>query len=260
MSAANEPSPSDASAASTRAIWRNAIVLLTALASVALALRLGVWQLDRAAQKIALQASLEARADEPALAGPGLARNVDEVPAQTFRRVHLAGRWAEERTVFLDNRQMDGKVGFFVVTPLLLDDSRTAVLVQRGWVPRHFDRRAALPTLVTAPGRVEIEGSVALAPSRMFEFSAAASGPIRQNVDAASLARETGLDLLPLAVIESANGINSHDGLERHWPPPATDVQKHYGYAFQWFAISTVIAFLYVWFRILRPRRRRRTE
>ena len=260
MKALRGPSSSDALAATTRAGWRDALVLLAALASVSLAVRLGIWQLDRAAQKIALQASLEARAGEPALSGPALARRVDEVPAQAFRRVHLVGRWVPERTVFLDNRQMDAKAGFFVVTPLLLDGSREAVLVQRGWVPRRFDRRAALPAIVSAPGAVEVEGSVASAPSRMFEFSAAASGPIRQNVDAASFARETGLDLLPLAVIESANGSNSHDGLERHWPPPATDVQTHYGYAFQWFAIGTVIAFLYVWFRILRPRRRRRTE
>lgn len=260
MTATNRRSSSGASPASPLATWREAIVLLAALASVALAVRLGVWQLDRAAQKIALQASLEARADQPALAGPALARRADEVPAQAFRRVHLVGRWAAERTVFLDNRQMDGKVGFFVVTPLLLDGSREAVLVQRGWAPRHFDRRAALPAIVSAAGAVEVEGRIASAPSRMFEFSAAASGPIRQNVDGASFASETGLDLLPLAVIESASGSNSHDGLERHWPPPATDVQKHYGYAFQWFAIGTAIAFLYVWFRILRPRRRRRSE
>jgi surfeit locus 1 family protein len=32
----------------------------------------------------------------------------------------------------------------------------------------------------------------------------------------------------------------------------------HYGYAFQWFAIGTMIAFLYVWFRIVRPRQSRR--
>jgi surfeit locus 1 family protein len=232
--------------------------LLAALASVALALRLGVWQLDRAAQKLALQASLEARAQEPALAASALPLSADEVPAQTFRRVSLVGQWAQGHTVFLDNRQMDGKVGFFVVTPLLLEGSSRAVLVQRGWVARHFDQRTALPPLPTAPGRVEIEGSVALAASRMFEFSAVASGPIRQNVDPVLLAHEAGLDLLPLAVIESATDSNSHDGLERHWPPPATDVQKHYGYAFQWFAIGTVIAFLYVWFRIVRPRQRRR--
>ena len=224
-----------------------------------LAARLGAWQLDRAAQKLALQASLEARANEPLLAAPDLARRAQDVPAQTFRRVRLAGRWVAERTVFLDNRQMGGKAGFFVVTPLLLDAAREAVLVQRGWVARNFDQRAVLPPVATAKGRVEVEGKVALAASRLYEFSASASGPIRQNVDPVSFAREAGLDLLPLAVIESATTTNSSDGLERRWPPPATDVQKHYGYAFQWFAIGTVIAFLYVWFRIVRPRQRTRT-
>jgi len=153
---------------------------------------------------------------------------------------------------------MDGKVGFFVVTPLRLEGRREAVLVQRGWVARNFDQRALLPTVLTPPGRVEIVGRIAATPSRMLELDSAASGPIRQNIDVASFARETGLELLPLAVIESATSIPSHDGLERHWPPPATDVQKHYGYAFQWFAIAAAIAVLYVWFRIVRPRQRRR--
>jgi surfeit locus 1 family protein len=253
-----DPSRPPELAAAVPSRWRGAIVLLAALASIGLAARLGFWQLDRAAQKLALQATLDARAGEPALAAPGLARRAGEVPAQSFRRVRMTGRWIAERTVFLDNRWMDGKVGFFVVTPLALEASREAVLVQRGWVARNFDSRTVLPALATAPGRVEVEGEVALAPSRMYELGAAASGPIRQNVDPVSFAREAGLDLLPLAVIESATSTNSHDGLERHWPPPATDVQKHYGYAFQWFAIGTVIAFLYVWFRIVRPRQRRR--
>ncbi|MCE9659523.1 MAG: SURF1 family protein [Burkholderiales bacterium] len=234
------------------------MVLLAALACVALALRLGFWQLDRAAQKIALQTALEARGGEPPLVASDLARDAGVVPAQTSRRVRLAGTWEADRTVFLDNRQMDGKVGFFVVTPLRLAGGREVVLVQRGWVPRHFDQRAVLPPVSTPPGRVELEGRVAATTSRLYELDSAASGPIRQNVEFASFARETGLDLLPLAVIESATSANSHDGLERHWPPPATDVQKHYGYAFQWFAIGTAIAFLYVWFRIVRPRQRRR--
>ncbi len=258
MNGAGEPRSDESQAIRPRAPWREAIVLLAALAGVALALRLGVWQLDRASQKLALQASLEARAGEPPLVGLALARRAGDVPGQVFRHVRLTGRWVTEHTVFLDNRQMDGKVGFFVVTPLRLEDSREAVLVQRGWVARHFDQRTVLPTIVTSPGRVEVEGSVALAPSRMFEFSAAASGPIRQNIDLSPFALEAGLALLPLAVIERSTETNSHDGLERHWPPPATDVQKHYGYAFQWFAIGAVIAFLYVWFRIVRPRQRRR--
>jgi surfeit locus 1 family protein len=232
-------------------------VLVAAVACVALAGRLGVWQLDRARQKETLQARLEARGNEPLLAAAALARKAGDVPAQTYRRVRLAGHWIATHTVFLDNRQMQDQVGFFVVTPLQLDASHDVVLVQRGWVARNFSDRAKLPAVATPPGAVEIEGIVATAPARLFEFSAAASGVIRQNIDPVSFAQETGLALLPLAVVESATPANAHDGLERHWPPPAINVQVNYGYAFQWFAIGAVIAFLYVWFRIVRPRQRR---
>ena len=37
---------------------------------------------------------------------------------------------------------------------------------------------------------------------------------------------------------------------------PAADVHKHYGYAFQWFALCALIVGLYVWFQLIRPRRR----
>ncbi|MEO8923785.1 MAG: SURF1 family protein [Caldimonas sp.] len=236
---------------------RNLLVLLAALASVVLAFRLAFWQLGRATQEETLQSQLVARESEPPLAASALARRPEDSAAQTYRRVDLVGHWLAERTVFLDNRQMQGKVGFFVVTPFLLDASNDAVLVQRGWVGRNFSDRTALPSLVTPSGRVPLHGTVALAPARLFEFTAAASGPIRQNVDPASFAREIGLAVLPLAIVESATPANAHDGLERHWPAPATNVQMHYGYAFQWFAIGSVIAFLYVWFRIPRPRQRR---
>jgi surfeit locus 1 family protein len=238
--------------------WRKAVVLLAALGTIALAVRLGFWQLDRAAQKVAFQASLDDRGRAPPLTAAELARDAAAVPGQTSRRVRLAGSWVADRTVFLDNRQMDGRVGFFVVTPLRLEGGRESVLVQRGWVARNFEQRSALPPVATPPGRVEVVGRVVAAPSRMYELEAAASGPIRQNVDVASFARETGLELLPLAVIESAASPPSRDGLERHWPTPAIDVQKNYGYAFQWFAIAAATAVLYVWFRIVRPRQRRR--
>jgi len=134
--------------------WRNAFVLLAALAGVALAVRLGLWQLDRAAQKEVLQAQLETRAGAPVLAAPALARSPEMAAAQADRRVRLGGRWIAGHTVYLDNRQMDGKVGFHVVTPLLLDDSRDAVLVQRGWVARNFaERDGGLSRISSSLGR-----------------------------------------------------------------------------------------------------------
>jgi surfeit locus 1 family protein len=232
---------------------RAVVTLLATLAGIALAARLGLWQLDRADQKIALQTSLEARSREPALDGSLLARLPLAAEAQHHRRVSLRGRWLADRTVFLDNRQMDGKVGFFVVTPLALVPGSGVVLVQRGWAARHFTSRSELPAPTTPEGIVADDGNVAPAPARLFEFADVASGPIRQNLDIASFARDTGLDLLPLSVLQLDAAGSTADGLLRHWPAPAADVQKHYGYAFQWFALAAAIAFLYVWHRFIRP-------
>jgi surfeit locus 1 family protein len=123
--------------------------------------------------------------------------------------------------------------------------------VQRGWAPRSFTDRAALPRVATPAGLVTVEGTLAPSPSRLFEFADAASGAIRQNLDIASFAHETGLPLLPISVVQQ--GQDGADGLLRDWPRPAVDVQKNYGYAVQWFAIAASIAILYVWHRFIRP-------
>lgn len=238
--------------AARRTRCRAVVVLLATLAAIATTSRLGLWQLDRASQKTALQTALDARALEPALDDPSLARSSAAADAQHFRRVVLHGRWLAERTVFLDNRQMDGRVGFFVVTPLALATSGV-VLVQRGWAARDFADRTVLPTVATPTTAVTIEGVVAPAPSRLLEFADAGSAAIRQNLDIASFGRESGLDLLPLSILQHDSAGAATDGLVRHWPLPATDVQKHYGYAAQWFAIAAGIAFLYVWYRFIRP-------
>lgn len=242
-------------------------VLLAALAVTAAAARLGLWQLDRAAQKEALQVVLDTRGALPALTERDLAPTPDAAVAQHYRRVVLHGRWATAHTVYLENRQMNGRPGFFVVTPLVWPGG--AVAVQRGWLPRDNDDRTRLPPIAVPGGEVEVEvrGRVAPPPARLYEFAAAASGPIRQNLRLADYARETGLSSLrPVSVLQeddspaegrSPSAATLADGLLRRWPAPAVDVQKHYGYAFQWFAIGAVTIGLYVWFQIAQPRRRR---
>lgn len=230
---------------------RRAMVLLAALAGVALTARLGVWQLERAAQKTGLAQAIEARGKLPPLPAAELARDEAGAARQFWRPVRLQGRWLAERTVFLDNRQMQGRPGFFVVTPLELAPG-DAVLVQRGWVPRDARERTRLPAVPTPAGRVEVAGRIAPPPSRLYEFAQDASGPIRQNLDLDAFGREIGLPLRPLSVQQLSFG--GADGLLREWPQPSVDVSKHHGYAFQWFALAALIAGLYVWFQLLRPR------
>lgn len=234
---------------------RPLVVAVAALAMALLTARLGVWQLHRADSKRALQHEIDARAALPPLDGAALARDATAAEAQHYRPVHLRGHWLADRTVFLDNRQMDGHPGFFVVTPLQLADG-DAVLVQRGWAPRNALQRTQLPPVTTPAGVVEVDGRIAPPPSRLFDFGQPGSGVIRQNLDLVAFQREIGVPLRPLSVQQlGAAG----DGLQRDWPHPAVDVSMHLGYAFQWFGFCALVTGLYVWFQLLRPRLRRRT-
>ena len=174
-----------------------------------------------------------------------------------YQRARLRGTWAREATVFLDNRQMNARVGFFAMTPLLLEGGRATILVQRGWVPRNFEDRAHLPLVATPTETVEIEGHIAPAPSKLYEPGRPSGGPIRQNLDLKELAAETGLPLL--AVTLQQTGASS-DGLLREWPPVNLGVDKHYGYAFQWFGLAGLIAMLFFWFQMIRPLIQRRKD
>jgi len=231
---------------------RAVVVLAAALAATALAARLGAWQLDRAARKTALAEAIEARAALPDLATTALARSTGELEPQLHRRIRLEGIWLREHTVFLDNRQMNGRVGFHVITPLQIAPG-DAVLVQRGWVPRNSRDRTALPALASPSGKVEVLGRIAGPPPKLYDFAAGEErGTIRQNIDLEQHARAVGAALRPLSVVQLVGP--PADGLSRDWPLPAPDVHKHYGYAFQWFALAALIAGLYVWFQLIAPR------
>ncbi len=125
--------------------------LLTAasLAGASITLALGFWQLSRAADKLALQAAMDGQQKLAVLDSRALAGGVAN-PDTLYRVARLRGTWLPRYTVFLDNRQMNGKQGFFVLTPLKLENSSTTVVVQRGWAQRSFVDRARLPD-VPAP-------------------------------------------------------------------------------------------------------------
>lgn len=240
-----------------RANVRAAIVLIATVAGVALTTRLGFWQVARAQEKLALQAAIEARGALPPLDTRALAADAAQAAEQLHRRVRLRGRWDAAHTVYLDNRPMTERPGFYVLTPLRLDGRADAVVVQRGWFPRDFVDRTKLHAPPTPAGPVEIEGRIAPAPARLLEFAHETSGPIRQNLDLGAFARETGLPLVPLSVLQLDEPGAAPDGLLRKWPAPAVDVHRHEGYAFQWFALATLMTGLYVWFQLVRPRFRR---
>lgn len=234
------------------------LVSLAAGLGVVTTLALGQWQLGRAADKQALQAAIERQAQLPPLPQTELspAVRLDDV---VHRRASLQGHWMRGATVYLDNRQMGGRPGFFVLTPLRLNHSDAVVLVQRGWVVRNFLDRSQLPQVTTPEGEVRVQVRMAAPPSRLYEFEGTPAGAIRQNIDLAAYAAEIGAPLLTqLSALELAPAPGApDDGLLRNWPAFNAGIDKHHGYAFQWFGLSGLIALLYVWFQFIQPRRQR---
>lgn len=236
--------------------------------------RLGVWQLDRASEKTAMAEQQRQRAsatpwtgrDWPCAATMGL-------PAQ--QPVRLRGHWLRGKTVFLDNRPMDGVPGFFVVTPLRLAESACAggvVLVQRGWWPRDAHDRQRLPHFPERDGEVEVRGVVQAQVSQTYALGDEAPPPpgatrvLRQNVDDVFWRAWLGQSPLPGALLQGHPEVMTSappvdpavPDLRRNWPQSDLGVDKHHGYAAQWFALSALSVGLTLWFSVIRPRRAQR--
>lgn len=185
----------------------------------------------------------------PALDGNAVL--VQANPLQWLHRsVHLRGRWIGDHTVYLDNRQMRGKPGFYVLTPFRLEGSGVTVMLQRGWIARDFLDRSRLAQVDTPNGLVVVVGRVALPASKLYEIGAVSSGVIRQNLDFAQFRQETGLALETAYSVVQLGAAS--EGLLREWPVINMGVEKHHGYAVQWFALAVLIVGLFVWFQ-LRP-------
>lgn len=230
------------------------VVTLAAILVTALTFSLGQWQLRRAAQKEALQTAIATQSGH-ALADAKALLAISSLEDGIHRPATLRGIWQPQYTVFLDNRPMSGKTGFVVVTPLALDGSAKVILVQRGWVQRNFTDRNRLPDVPTPTGLVTVQGRIAPPPSKLYEFTGVETGRIRQNMDLQAFAAETGLPLVSVSLLQTGA---SGEGLQRDWSQPNLGIEKHYGYAFQWFALCALTVFLYLWFQVISPLRRKR--
>ena len=126
------------------------LVTVAAVLVAGVTLSLGQWQLRRAAQKQNLQLAIESQSNQFILKAADLA-DPDILKDAVHRRATLKGIWRAEHTIFLDNRQMNGRTGLIAITPLVLDGTGQIILVQRGWALRNFTDRTKLPDIQTDP-------------------------------------------------------------------------------------------------------------
>ena len=203
--------------------------LLGGAALVALGVALGNWQVRRAAQKLDLQHTIEASWQAPAVPLPA------DGDAQEWERVVLHGHWLPAHSIYLDNRVYHGKAGYYLLTPLRRDRG-DVVLVSRGWLPARGDRR--LIPVATPSGPVTVEGVVRRPEAKPFTLAdRPANGALWEYLDLAAYAQQSGLAVGDQIVQQTSA---ADDGLVRDWPRPDTGIQRHQGYALQWYGLATL--------------------
>lgn len=222
------------------------VALLAGIAGVVLTSSLGNWQTRRGDEKAARQAQWDealARAPSP-IAAPD---DASGVVANLPQRVEMRGAFVPEATVYIDNRLVDGVAGFQVVTPFVVADDLPWILVNRGWAPRDMADRARLPAAPVASAPLRVEGVAIRQLPRALDLGerGGALGGIWQNLDYEAYEQASGRKVARF-VVQQTN--DTGDGLRRAWARPDAGVDKHRGYAFQWYSLAALIAVLTTYF------------
>lgn len=224
--------------------------MIAALVFIVLTGLLGNWQLNRAGQKKLAKARWEQGIHAEVIGSQELLHQGDcEYDGQMIR---LEGEFDHEHSVYLDNRPYQHQAGFYVVTPFILSaDKDVALLVNRGWIPRNSLNRERLTPFAKPVGLQTIAVRCLHKLPKVLELgnsSLSRSSPINiaQNIEFETAERGLNLRLLKLYGLElDGDEKYLNDGLVQDFPAPDFGIEKHYGYAFQWFALMITIIIIY---------------
>lgn len=203
---------------------------------------LGFWQLDRAEFKDTLQQKIEERKNLTPVNFDGLPVTADD---RRFQPVKFIGEYDASHTFLLDNKILNGRVGYHVLTPVKIDDAKT-VLVNRGFV-RQEKTRDLLPEIESFNGKIELSGLLDLTPSRGLVLAENVHDTTRwpvvlQYIDLDEISQLSGHELYDMVLWLNKDQVGS---LEYDLPVLNLNSAKNNGYAFQWFALSFALLMIY---------------
>jgi surfeit locus 1 family protein len=228
---------------------RHALLILVALLFAALFVRLGIWQLARRQERQALNARIESRMRQVAV-------TLDRLPSDTselaYRTVRVQGTLDYGREFALTSRSYEGAPGVYILTPLRVAGTDTAVLLNRGWVYSPDGASVELARWRTeraVPGADSAADEVAILPvlayARSYPPSLARPIGVRDRphavtaLDHAQLARRLPYPLAPyylIAIPEQAPKADSPARIAQS----ALDEGPHLSYAVQWFSFAAI--------------------
>ncbi len=205
---------------------------------------LGLWQLDRAAQRQDAMKRYESRIAAPALP---IGAQMETPHDMEYRQITASGAWDQTKEFLLDNQVLNTRAGYHVITPLVLGDHKTAVLVNRGWIQAPADR-THIPQIPRLDESGSISGIAVLPPSEHFllkdpEPLGAIWQPLWQALDIERFREAVGYRLHDFVVVLDRGHPSGfeYDFTMRQdaW------IVRHKAYALQWFALAATLLVIY---------------
>ena len=201
---------------------------------------LSAWQISRGMDKKVEQDAFESQS--------GFTSWSDGLEIRSFQKLKATGHFESERQVLLENIIINSRLGYYVISPLRIDDRTPLLLVNRGWFERtgaeiDLEMLDVKTTRVTVRGRA---GSLPKAGYRMADAFAVDAGwpriAVYPTLD--EVAAVLGEPVQPFVLL--MDHAEEH-GFLRQWVPTGIGPGKHFGYALQWFAMGAVLSGLLVW-------------
>ncbi len=205
---------------------------------------LGFWQLSRMQEKQQIQNEQQKMASAPVLE---MTPDTEIDSASAYRQLRVSGQFLPEYTIYVDNKVVNGEVGYEVVMPFRINGSNSAVLVNRGWIRAHATRQT-LPKVTTPSGKISLEGVARFNTKDVVSFG---SGnrlgkdwpALVRWIDIASLQQDMQFKLKPFLFMQQTD---VKDGLVRDWKILNSPPEKNLSYAVQWFALATALLLIYI--------------
>jgi len=213
---------------------------------------LGIWQLNRASEKEALQNEYDARSQQAPIALGAKTVDRDKI---RYYQVSATGTYDYAHQFLVDNRVLDTKVGYYVVTPLKIRGSNALVLVNRGWVIGNPDRRI-LPKAEGPRGLVQVEGVAVVPHDKVFQLAKEPEigtqwPTVWQRVNIQRFADAVKQPVQPFVILLSPD--SKAGGYTRKWKRLDTGIAINEGYAFQWFSMALALTGIFFLVNLKKP-------
>lgn len=200
-------------------------------------LSLGFWQLDRANEKRVIQSAIIQAQSSPT----EIVTQVDVLMQKEHHKVLLKGRYDNSKQFIYDNQIVNHNAGYYVLTPFVLED-KTAILVNRGFIPWQGNRdKLANITVSETKSTIQV---MLVKPKERIEFKQHNNTTFPMLIQSLNINRLSQLSNYQLISMLAQLDIKSDNGFYRKWQPFYGSVDKHLGYALQWFLMAFVLSFI----------------